>query len=163
VADIQGGSDDFGDFEGPDGVDVPMFDHRKSTSKLTTSGLTNCVAIVASHHGSGEAVLWHLNSFELFVQDVDAEAYDAEGEPVAVWHLSPPVVVKAKQKIDAWLGHADGVTYAIALGTQWKTGVATSQRRDELTAGLHNVFAPTQLLTSGQDKATWDPATRTLT
>jgi hypothetical protein len=159
VADVESA---FGDFEGPDGIEVPMFEHRKGTSKLTTSGLTNCVAIVAYHRGSGEAVLWHLNTIELFVQDVDAEAYDSEGQAVAVWHLSDPAVVKAKQRIDEWLGHATGVTYAIALGTQWKTGVATSQRRAELISGLRGVFAPTQMLTTGQDKATWDPATQSL-
>ena len=67
----------FGDFEGPDGIEVPMFEHRKGTSKLTTSGLTNCVAIVAYHRGSGEAVLWHLNTIELFVQDVTVNVFNA--------------------------------------------------------------------------------------
>jgi hypothetical protein len=52
VADIEGGS---GASKGTGGVEVPMFDHVKSTSKLTTSGLTNCIAVVAYHHGQDEA------------------------------------------------------------------------------------------------------------
>jgi hypothetical protein len=162
MADVH--DDEFGEFQtGQPPLDVAMDKHARSNVPMTTSGLANCMAIVAFRPNSDDAVLWHLNTLAVFEADFETEAYNADGEPEQAWRLKRSAMEAAKKQVDTWLGHDEGVRYAIALGTQWRSGVAKPQRKAELVEAIREVFDPAQLLTSGQDVATWDPFTKHMT